>query len=74
MVLLSYLISLRQIRVIVVFPIELDPWIDSTSQRQRSFDCQIQTILIEHRQHPRKGHVYEVSFCVCLLKLRALGT
>ena len=45
-VLLSYLVALRKIRIIVMFPIEFDPRIDIASQSERSLDCQVQAVLI----------------------------
>lgn len=65
--LLRDLISLRQVSVNVVFPVELDLWKNASTQSQRSLDGEIKALFVENGEHTWQTKIDEVGVSVRLL-------
>ena len=55
MLFLCDLITLRKVRIIIVFPVKLNSAINMTTEGERCLNSKIQTLFIQNRQHAWKG-------------------
>jgi len=66
-VLLRDLVSLRQVSIHVVFPVELDLRQDAPSESERSLDREIEALLVENGEHTWKTKIDEVGVSIGFL-------
>jgi hypothetical protein len=63
-VLLRDLVALRQISIKVMLPIKLDLGSNVPLKREGAEKSDVQTLRVQHRQHPRQSQVHHVSMDV----------